>query len=474
MTRPATIPDVLELTRRSKVVAEGRLAEFVDFLEQSVTDVDANSTAAVLERMVERGLLTQYQANELAAGRCDFWIGGYQILDLLGRGGMGHVYLAEHPLLKKRMALKVLKNCEYTDDGAKDRFQKEARAAAVLDHPNIVRVFALNIAHNPPFLVMEYVDGVSLQAAVARYGTFTPGEAAAVGVEVAMGLQQAFEVGLVHRDIKPANVLIDRKGGIKILDLGIARFVGDPISRLSDSETVIGTLDYLAPEQAIDSCKIDSRADQYALGATLFFLLAGHPPFADDEVNRKLVRKQQSNAPSIAAMRLDIPTGLAQVINRMLERSASDRYATPRDVAEALKPWAELSAAAFPNRLFLPWRSRGDGVEQSPMADADPSPTPLPPTRRILRSSTERRVAPTESMTDTTPMPVAALKEIPPAEEPIRPEEWVLDESGSPTVTLLPAPPRRWWSNLGRRFWRVIGIIAGASLATALLAHWLG
>ncbi|HEY3789780.1 MAG TPA: serine/threonine-protein kinase, partial [Urbifossiella sp.] len=459
MTRPGSIEDVLELIRRSGVVADDRLNAFIQMLEESraasvqtaALSTSIPTPADVLNLMVERGLLTSFQSRELAAGRSEFSIGGYRILDLLGRGGMGQVYLAEHSLLGKRVALKVLSTADRAVDSASEPFTREARAAAALDHPNIVRVFDVNVVHNPPYLVMEYIDGVSLQAAVARHGTFTAGEAAAVGVEVAMGLQRASELGLVHRDIKPANILIDRKGGVKILDLGIARFNTDPISRLADTQTVIGTLDYLAPEQAIDSSLVDSRADQYSLGGTLFFLLAGHPPFADDEMQRKLVRKQQSNPPSLAALRLDIPCGLAEVINRMLSRSASDRYATPQDSARALKPWA-ARGPEFPERFFRPWRSPTDAPGPPTSSGNDPSPTPLPPTRVILRAQTERRIMPPEAMPDTTPMPMAfnsdTLAEALETADPVSVSDSeavidvLLDESGSPTETLRAAPIR--------------------------------
>ena len=146
-------------------------------------------------------------------------IGKYQLVRIIGEGGMGRVYEAIDPIIGRRVAVKALSDSLRADPGARRRFVREARAAASLDHPNIVRVFDVDMTHDPPYLVMEFVDGVSLQAAVARSGTFSAGEAAAVGVQVADGLAQAAAVGLVHRDIKPANVLVDRRGAVKILDL---------------------------------------------------------------------------------------------------------------------------------------------------------------------------------------------------------------------------------------------------------------
>ncbi|MBY0513279.1 MAG: protein kinase, partial [Gemmataceae bacterium] len=198
MTRPDTVPDVLALVRRSRLVEDARLDGFRQLMASAhMTGLPA---AGVLSLMVERGLLTRYQAGELAAGRWyGFWIGGYRVLDRLGRGGMGTVFLAEHVLLGKRVAVKVLAGRLQADSGARGRFLREAAAAAALDHPNVVRVYHADVDHDPPYLVMEYVDGISLQAAVARHGPFAPGEAAAVGVEVARGLAAAAAVGLIHR-----------------------------------------------------------------------------------------------------------------------------------------------------------------------------------------------------------------------------------------------------------------------------------
>ena len=278
MARPETAQDVVELIRRARLIAAPQL----DCVLQQAPH--GSGPERLLALLVEHGDLTIYQADELAAGRWrGLWLGGYRVLDRLGKGGMSHVFLAEHAVLGKRVAVKVLSAGLRADSSARQRFVREARAAAAVDHPNIVHVFDVDMDHDPPFLVMEYVDGVNLQAAVARHGAFTTAETATVGVEVARGLAAAAAAGLVHRDIKPANLLVDRHGCVKILDLGIVRLPGeDTLPRLDagdGSDVILGTLDYLAPEQAVDSSTVDSRADVYSLGATLYFLLAGHPPF---------------------------------------------------------------------------------------------------------------------------------------------------------------------------------------------------
>jgi len=384
MTRPETVQDVLSLVRRSRLVEVEPLERFLDLLES--THMTGLPPHGVLSLMVERGLITTYHADELALGRWwGFWVGGYRILGRLGRGGMGTVFLAEHPLLSKRVAVKVLSGGLQADMGVRGRFLREARAAAALDHPNVVQIFHADVDHDPPFLVMEYVEGISLQAAVVHYGLFPPEEAAIVGMRVCHGLGAAAAVGLVHRDIKPANLLLDRRGEVKILDLGIARFTRDPDSRLVDADMILGTLDYLAPEQAQNSSAVDPRADMYALGATLYFLLAGHPPFTENDITRKLELKQFSDPTPLHEFRSYIPEGLSQVVQRLLARNPAHRFQTPAAAAAALEPWA-TPGPDYPTRLFLPLKS-GTVEAQGDATDfgQDRDPTPLPITRRITK-----------------------------------------------------------------------------------------
>ena len=436
MTRPETVQDVLALVRRSRLVDDAPLERFLGLLEcAQMSDL---APPGVLSLMVEQSLLTKYQADELAQGRWwGFWIGGYRVLDRLGRGGMGTVFLAEHPLLGKRVAVKALSAGLQADMAVRGRFLREARAAAALDHPNVVQIFHADVDHDPPFLVMEYVEGVSLQAAVSHHGLFEPQEAAAVGVQVCHGLSAAAAVGLVHRDIKPANLLLDRHGQMKILDLGIARFTRDPDSRLVDTDTILGTLDYLAPEQAKNSSAVDPRADMYALGATLYFLLAGHPPFTETDISRKLEQKQFSDPPPLHEFRPYIPEGLSRIVQRLLARNPAHRYATPDDAARALEAWA-TPGPEFPARFFGP---RTTNVAEAPGEPTDVGndrdPTPMPATRRITKPKKS-------GATSSIPRPVWS-------HEPSIPEAFVSGESkvqaiadlGLATVRLTrpPKPP---------------------------------
>ena len=224
--------------------------------------------------LVRDGLLTHFQAEQFLQGKWRrFTIGKYKVLETLGAGGMGSVYLCEHKLMRRRVAVKVLPAAKAEDPAALERFYREARAVAALDHPNIVRAYDIDQDENLHFLVMEYVDGASLQEIVKKSGPLDVLRACHYIRQAAVGLQHAHEAGLVHRDIKPGNILVDRTGTVKILDMGLARFFHDEEDMLTKKydENVLGTADYLAPEQALDSHGVDIRADIYSLGATFYF-----------------------------------------------------------------------------------------------------------------------------------------------------------------------------------------------------------
>jgi serine/threonine-protein kinase len=208
---------------------------------------------------------------------------------------MGQVYLAEHITMRRLVALKVLPPYSFDDAVARERFFREARAAGTLDHPNVVRVYDLCQEGKLLFLVMEYVEGVSIQTVVSRHGPLPVAAACHYARQVAFGLQHAFELGFVHRDIKPANLLLDPQGVVKILDLGLVRSeaeVNVGLTKQLDNKSILGTADYVAPEQAVDSSRVDIRADVYALGATLYFMLAGRPLFPEGRTAQKLVWQQ--------------------------------------------------------------------------------------------------------------------------------------------------------------------------------------
>ncbi len=355
MPAPTTIPDLIDRLRRSGLIPTDRLDGFLAGLQSS--GHTPATPVALLARMVEAGMITQFHADRLAAGKYKgFQLGSYLILDQLGAGGMGQVYLAEHTAMRRLVALKVLPVFSSEDMVARERFFREARAAATLDHPNIVRVFDLCQEGRLLYLVMEYVEGISLQSLVSRRGPLAVSAACHYARQVAFGLQHAHDLGFVHRDIKPANLLLDRAGVIKVLDLGLVRSEADAsqgLTRQLDNRSILGTADYVAPEQAVDSSNVDIRADLYSLGATLYFLLAGRPLFPEGRTAQKLVWQQIKDPIPVTRFRPEIPAELGEVVHTLLRKRPEDRYQIPAEVFDALAPW-DQSEVIPPDEELMP------------------------------------------------------------------------------------------------------------------------
>jgi serine/threonine protein kinase len=335
-TRPTT--DFLDVVRMSGIFQTPSLDERLAELPNLPTD--PVRLAAVL---VERGLLTRFQAKLLLAGKFKgFRLGQYVIRDKLGSGGMGTVFLAEHDTLCRSVALKVLNPTAMGDAKLNvERFLREARAAAALDHPNIVRIHDVAQQGNVRYLVMEYVDGVTLDALLTSNGPLPPSRAVAYIAQAAAGLQQAHEKGFVHRDIKPANLILAKDGVVKILDMGLARSASNDNDRLTDrldKGAVFGTLDYVSPEQALCSPEVDIRSDVYSLGVTFFTLVRGHTPF-EGNATQKLAQLVSREPPDLASLDATFPPKLAAIVAKMLAKKPKDRYQTPAELIAALAPW---------------------------------------------------------------------------------------------------------------------------------------
>jgi serine/threonine protein kinase len=435
MPSPTTIEEFLDLVHKSTVADEKRLAGHLDKMRAAgQLPTDPGQFAAIL---VRDGLLTHFQAEQLLQGKWRrFSIGKYKVLERLGAGGMGSVYLCEHKLMRRRVALKVLPTAKAEDPSSLERFYREARAVAALDHPNIVRAYDIDQEDKLHFLVMEHVDGSSLQEVIKKAGPMDVLRACHYMRQAAMGLQHAHETaGLVHRDIKPGNILIDRNGIVKILDMGLARFFHDEDDILTKKydENVLGTADYLAPEQALDSHSVDIRADIYSLGATFYFCLTGKTPFAEGTVAQKLIWHQTRQPKPLKTIRPEIPEGVAAIVERMMAKDVGQRYQMPQQVADALAQWT-LTPIAPPPELEMPQfslaamggssaegattqGSRGNGggdpasasrkvwqVPASPSAAQQPAPLPQgppqtapplpPPGQSLLPPVPQRKTAP--------------------------------------------------------------------------------
>ena len=335
MPAPSSTAELLDLIGKSGIATAEALAR--EARPGELPD-DPVRGAGVL---VRKGVITQFQAKLLLAGRYrGFKLGAYIVREQIGQGGMGAVYLAVQPTLRRKVAVKVLAPSEGMNRVAVERFLREARAAAALDHPNIVHIYDIAKQGELHYLAMEYVDGETLDALVERGGPVAAGRAVELMLMAAAGLQHAHERGFVHRDIKPGNLIVAKDGTLKILDMGLARShdIADKLTEILDKGAVVGTADYISPEQAMNSPDLDIRADIYSLGATFYTVVAGRPPF-EGNTTQKLVQHQMKDPPPLTTIDKTFPPGLSAVVAKMLKKKPSDRYQTPADLINALSPW---------------------------------------------------------------------------------------------------------------------------------------
>lgn len=266
----------------------------------------------------------------------------YRVLRLLGRGGMGAVYEADHTMMRRKVAIKVISPSLISDPQALQRFELEVVAAAQLDHPNVARAYDADQFGSMRALIMEFVPGRSLDKLLASVGSL-PIETACRCVRQALaGLQHAHEHGMVHRDLKPHNLMLTPEGKLKVLDFGLAKLTESQAvgEGLTSANAIMGTTHYMAPEQALDAKTADIRADIYSLGCTLFYLIAGRPPFEADTEMKILLAHQRDVPPPVNELRDDVPEGLAKLIAWMLEKNPADRPQTPVEIGRALAPYA--------------------------------------------------------------------------------------------------------------------------------------
>ena len=353
-------------------------------------------------------------------------LGQYQLLTKLGEGGMGTVYKALHTKLQKVVALKVLPSERLEDAHAVERFEREMRAVGNLDHANIVRATDAGEVDGMHYLVMELVDGIDLSSLGHRVGPVKVADACEMIRQAAVGLRHAHRRNMVHRDIKPSNLMLasneEGQPTIKILDMGLALLDEGHVAAhrdLTSTGQMMGTLDYMAPEQGTDSHEVDIRADIYSLGATLFKLLARETPFPTKRYNTPLklmMAKASDPAPSISSQRDDLPAELVAVIDRMLATEPDARFATPKEVAEALAPFAADADLG----LLLESAMGASTADPSGVATQDfvksgsHSTTPgIPPKRDV----TERYAA----TIDASTTPVAEMKQAANADTQARP-----------------------------------------------------
>ncbi|MBN2021827.1 MAG: serine/threonine protein kinase [Pirellulales bacterium] len=486
----------LDLVVASQLVDRQRLDQAMADLNRQNGGEPVTNAARVAVHLVDVGLLTQWQADKLLEGRHKgFFLGKYKLLDHLGTGGMSSVYLAEHQLMQRRVAIKVLPKARVDDSSYLERFHREAQAAAALDDRNIVRAYDVDNDDNLHYLVMEYVEGSDLQVLVKRNGPLPYHVAADYIRQAAIGLAHAHAAGLIHRDVKPANLLVDRDNTVKLLDLGLAKFSDEDKASLTVAydENVLGTADYLAPEQALDSHGVDARADIYSLGCSLFYLLTGHPPYPDGTLPQRIMSHQKDPPPDVRKERADAPIDLLRILAKMMAKKPAARFQSAADVARILTKW--LVVHGYEKAQESTVAERLAAVRQGPAGAAGPQRAGYPGGGGGPSSAggSARRLGETLSSRDhstlksrhsssgtfrgspievTPPAEAAKLKPLrDPMEASIEDERLpaFLAEQDSPAIQRLRAQPspRAQRSNLPTWVWAVVG--AGVFLAVLLL-----
>jgi serine/threonine protein kinase len=439
MPAPSTVDEFLDLVRKSGVVDEKRLNQYADKLRTAGTlPVETNKLAGLL---IRDGIVTHFQAEQILQGKWRrFTIGKYKVLERLGSGGMGSVYLCEHKLMRRRVAVKVLPTAKAAEPSSLERFYREARAVASLDHPNIVHAYDIDQDETLHFLVMEYVDGSSLQDIIKKSGPMDAERAAHYVYQAALGLEHAHAAGLVHRDIKPGNLLVDRSGTVKILDMGLARFFNDEEDILTKKydENVLGTADYLAPEQAVDSHEADTRADIYSLGGTFYYLLTGRTPFEEGTVAQKLIWHQTRQPKPVSTFRSDVPPALLAIIDKMMAKRPEDRYQHPRELSQALASYGERPMAP-PTVAEMPRLSPAAGGSTPETVQASVNATQ---TSSSAGNKSGWQVTPTPAALQRAPAAQPAVP--PPSAPPARPATPSPSAPSARSATASPsAPPVR-------------------------------
>ena len=337
-----SVASFIDYVERSQLVEEDALRKSLDQLRQQHGGALPDDADIVAAHLIQAGLLTAWQCEMLFSRKYKkFKLGKYKLLRHIGSGGMSAVYLAEHTMLKRQRAIKVLPKKRVNDSSYLARFHLEAQATASLDHPNIVRAYDVDNDGDQHYLVMEYIEGKDLQTIVKQEGPLPLELACNYMAQAAEGFTYAHENNLIHRDVKPANLLVDEKGVVKILDLGLALYSDEENASLTvaHNENVLGTADYLSPEQAVNSHKVDSRTDIYSLGCTLYFLLTGHPPFPEGTLAQRIAKHQTQMPEDIRKDRPECPRDLVDICIKMMQKKPERRYQSMREVADALETW---------------------------------------------------------------------------------------------------------------------------------------
>jgi serine/threonine protein kinase len=457
MPPPVNADEFLAVVEKSGLLAEGELDDY-----RYRAAADPAPPDRIANWMVTDGRLTPFQVGLLLAGKYrPFFVGSYKVLSRLGNGSMGVVYLCEHKDMRRRVAVKILQSRRVHDQVALERFFREARAAAHLNHPNVVHAIDVGFESGLHYLVMEYINGKSLKEMVLKDGPLPPLVVANYLWQAAQGIQHAHEAGLIHRDLKPSNIMIDRSGVVKLLDLGLARFNDEEVD-LTRGAT-LGSMAFAAPEQMEDSHSVDARADVYSLGATFYLALCGRPPIGVG------VEAPPPPRPSDTQNF----TRVMSVLRKMIAVSRTERYQSAAEVVAELASWAMHSPPSLGEPaqtesdpdLHLDTETDGDEVEIGKVPATKSSlPPPLPAghdeeVSGPTASSFDFSLAPPAKANNAKPRKVEQKKAVPPPRQ----------KAETPAREKAETPARPWWQD---RKWQLI--VLGLAMCVGLVAALAG
>jgi serine/threonine protein kinase/tetratricopeptide (TPR) repeat protein len=425
-------------------------AQFESLLEKLPADNRPSDAESLLTFLIERKAVTNYQAQVILRGKGrSLRLGNYLIEEKLGQGGMGMVYRARHVSMKREIALKVVSSKMSKNPEMMQRFRREVEAAAKLNHPNIVVAHDASEDAGTAYLVMEYIDGKDLAAIVKKKGALKISQAVNFIHQTAIGLEYAHAQGVIHRDIKPSNLLLDRSGSVKILDMGLARIEEEEgAAELTATGAVMGTIDYMAPEQAVSTKHATAQSDVYSLGCTLWYLLVGQPIFGGESLMAKLLSHRSEPTPSLLAVRDDVSEELQAIFEKMVAKKAENRYRSMTEVVADLEKFRSGdSGLTATNTTF----SSADDQLAEFLEDS----TATLPSQRATAVSKKTRGSSSdtlEELVDTDTNQEFQSFMLPPI------------ATGSPSrITRTRKPP--WWQN-----WKITGsIAAGAGLIAIII-----
>jgi WD40 repeat protein/serine/threonine protein kinase len=458
----ASVPSLVDAIGQYRLLEPAQLEELAGVLRNRFQD-----PRALARELVQRGWLTPYQINQLFQGKGqELVLGQYVLLERLGEGGMGAVFKARHQRLGRIVALKLIRKDRLQSPDMIRRFRREIQAAAQVSHPNVVLAYDADQDRDINFFAMEYVEGIDLGQLVKRDGPLPVALACDYIRQAALGLHDAYRHGLVHRDIKPSNLLLSVSrssqtvssgretasgGTVKILDMGLAQIQSaggeESATTLTQEGAVMGTPDYIAPEQARSSHNVDIRADLYSLGCTLYYLLTGTAPFPGGTLTQKLLKHQLQEPRPVEQLRPATPPAVAAVVRRLMAKNPEDRYQTPAEAAEVLAEAVLALVRAVPIGPSASGALADDG-------------NMLNPGRFLV----PERTTPSGALTEQMRPPNVAPRSGPPATfGPLSP-----DSALSDTVQATPTPQQlRRAAN--KRRWLLINAIGGGTLLVLLL-----